>query len=246
MAYHRKKRYNTKSKRSYQRKRKGAKSSIKKGVGKGKIGNSIVFPPRKYVTFTATGADTFVYDGFGGLKFTTIRANNPRDPLYPTGGPGCNWYQTLTGADQGHSPYTKLRCLGSRLKVTFLSLNSTSGALSDICIYARDESELSISDVADFYTKQYAKAAVLGSGYSSRGVKTLKYALNKKQMGAILGIKDIATDDQTMMVYSGDPAKEILYDIFVSPMLSNSTAEVQIRWVVEYDCELFDVNTYIA
>lgn len=222
------------------------RASKSKGVGKGKIGNSVVFPPRKFVTFSVSGQETLTFDGTGNLKYFTIRANNARDAQAAVGGPYTPWYSSFLGPDQNVYPYSQYRVHGSRIKCIFLSNNSTSGAFADIGIYARDEAELPITTSQDLYTKQFTKHGVLGSGYSSRGIQTLKYALNKKQLGSILGIKDIATTGATSAFYSTDPVAEVMYDVMAFPMISDSEAVITVRWTIEYDTELFDVNTYIA
>lgn len=220
------------------------KPKKKKNSNRQPIGNSIVFPMKKKVTFTSSGTNRITLGGVGALEYFTIRMNGPQDPLYGVGGPSCEWYDTLLGADVSKKPYRAYRVLAARLKAQFVSEGAANTSLLECALHAREEAELPLVSSSDFYSADHTTHTILGSGYSGNGVKVLRMSLNKSQLTKFFGVKDIEDDADTASLYNTVPQKEILCDIMIQPFVSTSTAVVDIRWTIEYDCQLFDLNQY--
>lgn len=215
----------------------------KRNINNQRIGNSIVFPMKKMVTFTASGTQRITLGGVGALQYFTIRMNGPYDPFQGVGGPTPEWYDTLLGPDVSKTPYRAYRVLAARLKAQFVSEGAANTSLLECAIHAREAVELPLVGSSDFYSADHTSHTILGSGYSGNGIKTLKMCLNKKQLNKFFGVKNIEDDNDTASLYNTLPNKEIHADIMVQPFLASS-AIVNIRWTIEYDCQLFDLNQY--
>lgn len=215
----------------------------KKSKRKQKIGNSVVFPMRKRVTLTASSKYRLILGGAGALEYISVRMNGPYDPYVGTGGPTPEWYNTLLGADVSTRPYRAYRVVGARLKAQFISEGAANTSLLEACIHARESVELPLVSADDFYSADHTSHGIVGSGYSGNGVLNLEMRLNKKQLAKFFGIKNIEYDQDTASLYNTTPNKQVYADIMVQPFVSSS-AVVDIRWTIEYDCILFDLNQY--
>lgn len=178
----------------------------------------------------------------GAMTYNSFRLNSIYDPDLTGVGGQPRYYDQLLSAT---GPYLRYRVLGCKVKIQFVNDNSSAGALGYVGMYARDSTAAAISsvDLTGLTELQNTKYTILGNMNSSKGIRVLKNFYN---IAKVMGVQDIADNEDAEGAYNGNPTDSVLLDVYYYPLDGATTTSIYALVDLEYIVQLMDLNTVAA
>lgn len=210
---------------------------------------AVATPTRSFLSFNANQPPKTLYATMKCSNFVNLtyadwtRSLYPNSAFDPTGTLGSGkprYFNTYLGADNTNAIYRKYRVHETYISVDVTNL-TTAPILFGLATYKSGTTGPgAVTSLREARERSDTRTMIIPSAQAGGSTRNLKIRVKSKD---ILSYKDLADDDATGALYTGNPGHLIVSQIFIMP-LDGSDALIEANLSVQMllKCQLYELN----
>lgn len=210
---------------------------------------AIATPTRAFLSFAANQPPKNLYATLKSSNFANYTYGSWTQSLYPnsafdpTGTLGAGkprYFNTFLGADGTAAMYRKYRVHEAYISVDVTNL-TTAPILFGISTYKTGTTGVaSVVSLAEARERSDTRTMIIPSSNAGGASKNIKIRIKCKD---ILGYKDLADDDATGALYTGNPNHLIVSQVFIMPLDgADALIEANVSIQMLQKCQFYELN----